>query len=358
MNGEIMDFKAVLAVVADGTTLTASQAEAAFDTIMSGDATPAQIGAFLMALRLRGETVEEIAAAARVMRAKALGITAPDNAMDIVGTGGDGSGTLNISTCSALVVAGCSIPVAKHGNRALSSKSGAADVLMALGVNIDADMRLIEKSIVEANIGFMMAPRHHSATRHVAGPRVELATRTVFNLLGPLSNPAMVNRLLVGVFAREWVTPLAHVLANLGAEQAWVVHCDGDGGATLDELASVGVNYVAALKDGKVTEFEVTPEELGLARAPLDDIKGGDGDYNAEAASRLLAGEKSAYRDTVLMTSGGALVVAGAAADLQAGIALAAASIDEGRARAALDRMIAISHEVIVEEESEDGEPS
>jgi anthranilate phosphoribosyltransferase len=359
MNGEIKDFKGVLAVVADGTTLTASQAEAAFDTIMSGDATPAQIGAFLMALRLRGETVEEIAAAARVMRAKALAIDAPDNAMDIVGTGGDGSGTLNISTCSALVVAGCGIPVAKHGNRALSSKSGAADVLMALGVNIDADMRLIEKSIREANIGFMMAPRHHSATRHVAGPRVELATRTIFNLLGPLSNPAMVNRLLVGVFAREWVTPLAHVLANLGAEQAWVVHCNGGGGATLDELTSVGVNYVAALKDGKVTEFEVTPEELGLARAPLDDIKGGDGDYNAEAASRLLAGEQSAYRDTVLMTSGGALVVAGAAVDLQAGIALAAASIDEGRARAALDRMIEISHEIIIEEEEDkDGDAS
>jgi anthranilate phosphoribosyltransferase len=353
MDGEIKNFKAVLAVVADGTTLTASQAEAAFDTIMSGDATPAQIGAFLMALRLRGETVEEIAAAARVMRAKALHVDAPDDAIDIVGTGGDGSGTLNISTCSALVVAGCGIPVAKHGNRALSSKSGAADVLMALGVNIDADMRLIEKSIREAKIGFMMAPRHHSATRHVAGPRVELATRTVFNLLGPLSNPAMVKRLLVGVFARQWVAPLAHVLANLGAEQAWVVHCDGGNGATLDELTSTGVNYVAALKDGKVTEFEVTPEELGLARAPLDEIQGGDADYNAAAVSRLLAGEKSAYRDTVLMTSGGALVVAGAAPDLKAGVALAAAAIDDGRARAALDRMIAISHEAIIEEDDE-----
>ena len=358
MTGEIKDFKAVLAVVADGTTLTASQAEAAFDTIMSGDATPAQIGAFLMALRLRGETVEEIAAAARVMRAKALPVDAPDNAIDIVGTGGDGSGTLNISTCSALVVAGCGIPVAKHGNRALSSRSGAADVLMALGVNIDADMRLIEKSIREAKIGFMMAPRHHSATRHVAGPRVELATRTVFNLLGPLSNPAMVKRLLVGVFARQWVAPLAHVLANLGAEQAWVVHCDGGGSATLDELTSTGVNYVAALKDGEVTEFEITPEELGIARAPLNEIRGGDADYNAAAVSRLLAGENSAYRDTVLMNSGGALVVAGAAPDLKAGIALAAASIDEGRARSALDRMIAISHEVIIEEEDDESEKS
>jgi anthranilate phosphoribosyltransferase len=357
MNGKIGDFKAILAIVANGTALTAAEAEAAFDTIMSGDATPAQIGGFLMALRLRGETVEEIAAAARVMRAKAVRIAAPDGAMDIVGTGGDGSGTLNISTCSALVVAGCGIPVAKHGNRALSSKSGSADVLRALGVNIDADMRLIEKSIGDARIGFMMAPRHHSATRHVAGPRVELATRTVFNLLGPLSNPAMVDRLLVGVFAHEWVAPLAHVLANLGAERAWVVCCDGGGGAALDELTSVGVTHVAALADGAVSEFDVTPEEFGLARAPLDALKGGDAEFNADAVTRLLAGEKSAYRDTVLMTSGGALVVAGAADGLQAGITLAASSIDDGRARAALDRMIAISHEEIVEDdEDEDGD--
>ena len=349
MSGEIPDFKAILAIVADGIALTAAQAEIAFDTIMSGDATPAQIGAFLMALRLRGETVDEIAAAARVMRAKAVPIRAPDDAIDIVGTGGDRSGTLNISTASALVVAGCGVPVAKHGNRALSSRSGAADVLMALGVNIDADMRLIEKSIAEAKIGFMMAPRHHSATRHVAGPRVELATRTVFNLLGPLSNPAMVRRLLVGVFAREWVEPLAHVLASLGAERAWVVH--GAGG--LDELTSTGDNYVAELNEGKVTLFEISPEDAGLTRASLDDIKGGEAEFNAEAVTRLLDGGPGAYRDTVLMTSAGALVVAGAAADFNAGIALAAASIDQGRARQALRRMVEISHEVIVEDEND-----
>jgi len=347
-----MDFKEILALVADGRELDRAQAESAFDIIMSGDATPAQIGAFLMGLRMRGETVTEIAAAATVMRAKALKIAAPPDAIDIVGTGGDRSGTLNISTASALTVAGCGVPVAKHGNRALSSKSGAADVLMALGVNIDLDMRLLEKSIAEAKIGFMMAPRHHSATRHVAGPRVELAVRTVFNMLGPLSNPAMVDRLMVGVFAPEWVKPVADVLAELGAKRAWVVH--GAGG--LDELATNGPAQVASLEAGKVETFEVTPEDAGLPRCDLEDLKGGDAEYNAEALTKLLAGEKSAYRDTVLFTSAAALIVADRAADLKEGVSIAAESIDSGRARAALDRMIEISHEVIADEEDEDGE--
>lgn len=222
MTADMDDLKQILGIVADGTPLSQAQAEQAFEIIMSGNATPSQIGAFLMALRIRGETVVEITAAAQIMRAKAVPIRAPAGAIDVVGTGGDGGGTLNISTAAALVVAGCGVPVAKHGNRALSSRSGAADVLGALGVNIDADMRLIEKSIAEAGIGFMMAPRHHSATRHVAGPRVELATRTVFNLLGPLSNPASVKRLLVGTFSRAWTEPMAEALGNLGAERAWV----------------------------------------------------------------------------------------------------------------------------------------
>jgi anthranilate phosphoribosyltransferase len=345
-----MDFKSILALAADGTEFNRDQAETAFDIIMSGDATPAQIGGFLMSLRMRGETVTEIAAAATVMRAKAIKIAAPADAMDIVGTGGDRSGTLNISTGSALTVAGCGVPVAKHGNRALSSKSGAADVLTALGVNIEADMRLIEKSIVDAKIGFMMAPRHHSATRHVAGPRVELAIRTVFNMLGPLSNPAMVKRLMVGVFAPEWVEPVAHVLHELGAERAWVVH--GEGG--LDELATNGTAKVASLEGGVVTSFDVSPEDAGLPRCDLAELKGGDAEFNAAALNALLDGKPSAYRDTVLFTSSAALIVAGKAADLKAGVALAADSIDSSKARAALDRMIEISHEVIVEDEAGD----
>lgn len=345
-----MDFKSILALVADGRELDRVQAEGAFDIIMSGDATPAQIGAFLMSLRMRGETVTEIAAAARVMRAKARKIHAPPGAIDIVGTGGDRSGTLNISTASALTVAGCGVPVAKHGNRALSSKSGAADVLMQLGVNIDADMRLIEKSIAEAKIGFMMAPRHHSATRHVAGPRVELAIRTVFNMLGPLSNPAMVDRLMVGVFSKEWVEPVARVLGELGAERAWVVH----GAGSLDELATNGPAAVATLVDGKVETFEVAPEDAGLSRCDIEELKGGDAEYNAEALTALLGGAPSAYRDTVLFTSAAALIVAGRANDLKEGVAQAAESIDTGKARAALDRMIEISHEVIVEDDEEE----
>ena len=345
-----MEFKDILGLVADGAALDPGQAETAFDIIMSGNATPAQIGAFLMSLRIRGETVTEIAAAARVMRAKAARVAAPPDAMDIVGTGGDRSGTLNISTASALTVAGCGVTVAKHGNRALSSKAGAADVLAALGVAIDADMRLIERSISEAKIGFMMAPRHHSATRHVAGPRVELAIRTIFNMLGPLSNPAMVDRLLVGVFAPEWVEPLAHVLRELGARRAWVVH----GSGRLDELATNGPAAVAALEDGEVRTFEVAPEDAGLPVCDLEELRGGDAEYNAAALRSLLAGERSAYRDTVLLTSAAALVVAERAGDLREGASIAAESIDRGDAREALRRMVEISRAPVPDEE-EDG---
>lgn len=341
MSEDFDAFKGVLGRVADGHRLSEQEAESAFDTIMTGNATPAQIGAFLMALRLRGETVDEITGAARTMRAKAARIAAPDDAIDVVGTGGDGAGTLNISTAAALVVAGCGIPVAKHGNRALSSRAGAADVLTALGVDIDAPFPSIEKSIREARIGFMMAPRHHSATRHVSGPRVELAVRTVFNLLGPLSNPAFVRRLLVGVFAPEWLEPLAEVLGRLGSERAWVVH--GAGG--LDELTSSGETRVAEWSDGAVRSFTVTAADAGLAEGSLEDLKGGTGTYNAERLGALLDGAPGTYRDSAIMTAAGSLVVAGAAGNLAEGASLAARSIDRGDARAALARMVAISNE-------------
>src|SRR5438128_2764205 len=276
MNVPAADLKPLLAEVAAGRALSESEAEAAFDIIMSGNATPSQIGAFLMGLRVRGETVDEITGAARIMRAKALAIDAPPGTIDTVGTGGDGSGRFNISTASALVVAGCGVPVAKHGNRAFSSKSGAADVLTALGVNIDADMAIVRRCLWEIGICFLMAPRHHSATRHVAPTRVELGTRTIFNLLGPLSNPAQTRRQLVGVFAPEWVVPMAEVLGRLGAEHAWVVH-----GSGIDELTTTGVTNVAAFEDGKVQTFQVVPENFGLPRARLEDIRGGEPRHNA-----------------------------------------------------------------------------
>jgi anthranilate phosphoribosyltransferase len=341
MTESLDQLKPLLATVADGKSLSEQEAEYAFEIIMTGNATPSQIGAFLMALRVRGETVDEITAAARTMRAKATHISAPDNAMDVVGTGGDGSGSLNVSTGAALVVAGCGVPIAKHGNRALSSRAGAADVLTALGVNIDCDMPLIEKSIREAGIGFMMAPRHHSATRHVAGTRVELATRTIFNILGPLSNPAEVKRLVVGVYALELVEPLAQVLGKLGAEKAWVVH----GSDGLDELTTTGPSTVASLEGGVVKTFEVSPEDAGLPLAKAEGLLGGDGTYNANAMNAMLSGEKSAFRDIVLLSASAALVVADKASDLKEGAAIAASSIDSGKAKAALEAMARITNE-------------
>ncbi len=340
MNETVNDMKPLLAKVAGGEALNASEAEAAFDIIMSGDATPAQIGAFLMALRVRGETVEEITGAVSIMRAKALKVTAPADAIDVVGTGGDASGTFNISTSAALVVAACGVPVAKHGNRALSSKSGAADVLMALGVNIEADLAVVERSIREAGIGFLMAPRYHSAMRHVAGPRTELGTRTIFNLLGPLSNPAGVTRQFTGAFARQWIEPMAQVLGNLGCERAWVVH----GSDGLDEMTTTGTSYVAELKDGEVTTFEVAPEDAGVARAAPADLKGGSPQDNAKALAALLDGAPGPYRDVVLYNAAGALVVAGKAKTLADGVALAAAAIDGGHAKATLETLIAVTN--------------
>ena len=333
------DLKPLLAHVAAGRSLSEAQAEAAFDIIMSGNATASQIGAFLMALRVRGETVEEIAGAARIMRAKALGVDAPPGAIDTCGTGGDASGSFNISTASALVVAGCGFPVAKHGNRALSSRSGSADVLTALGVNIDADFAIVRRCLWEIGIGFLMAPRHHSATRHVAPARVELGTRTIFNLLGPLSSPAKAPRQLVGVFAPEWVRPMAEVLGRLGSERAWVVH-----GSGLDELTTAGVTTVASLKDGKVETFEIVAEEIGLPRARIEDLRGGEPPHNARLMRDLLAGTGGPLRDIVLLNSGAALLVAGRAGTLEGGIELAARSLDTGAARRVLQDLVATTN--------------
>ncbi|HUT51150.1 MAG TPA: anthranilate phosphoribosyltransferase [Alphaproteobacteria bacterium] len=340
MTADSIDMKALLGLVANGECLNEAQAEAAFGIMMSGDATPAQMGAFLMALRLRGETVEEITGAVRAMRAKATPIKAPPGAIDTVGTGGDGAGTFNVSTATAFVVAGAGVPVAKHGNRAFTSKSGAADVLAALGVNLDADFKRIEQALREAGIAFMMAPRHHGAMRHVAGPRVELGVRTIFNILGPLSNPAGVKRLLIGVFAEQWLEPMATVLGRLGGERAWVVH----GSDGLDEITLTGPTHVAELKDGAVTRFEVTPEDAGLDRAAPEALKGGEPEENAETMLALLAGAAGPIRDIVTLNAAAALVVAGKADDLTTGAGLAAQSIDGGAARAALDKLVEITN--------------
>lgn len=340
MTSDMGDLKALLGRVAAGEKLSEAEAETAFDAMMSGNATPAQMGAFLMALRVRGETVEEITGAVRAMRAKALRIEAPPGAFDTAGTGGDGSGTFNISTATAIVLAGAGVPMAKHGNRNLSSHCGSADVLAALGVNIDADMALVKRSLWEAGMCFLMAPRHHSAMRHVGPTRVELGTRTIFNLLGPLSNPAGAERQLVGVFAPQWLRPMAEVLGKLGSKRAWVVH-----GSGLDELTTTGVSQIASLEDGKVTTFEMTPEEVGLKRVALADLKGGEPAANAATMHALLDGTAGAIRDIVLLNSGAGLHLAGKARDLREGIALAARTIDSGAARQALDKMVAITNE-------------
>ena len=333
MSGDIDDFRDLLAKVGNGQTLSVDEAERAFDIMTSGNATPAQMGGFLMALRVRGETADELAGGARVLRAKVQRVRAPEGAIDIVGTGGDHHGTYNVSSCSALVVAGAGIPVAKHGNRAFTSKSGAADVLNALGINLDLPIETLEKALTESNICFLMAPRHHSAMRNVAGPRVELApSRTIFNLLGPMSNPALVKRQLVGVFDRRWLRPVAEALGQLGLERALVVH--GQDG--MDELTTTTKSWAASLENGKVSEIEIAPEEIGVTRASIEQLKGGDAVHNAEEIKKVLAGEHNAFRDIVLLNSAAAIVVAGKAKDLKEGAALAAQSIDTGKAAHAL----------------------
>lgn len=332
-------FKSLIAKAATGTPLTRDEASAAFDQIMSGNATPSQIGGFLMALRVRGETVDEITAAVATMRARMVRVEAPADAVDVVGTGGDASHSLNISTCAALIVAGAGVPVAKHGNRALSSRSGAADCLMALGVKIDLAPDGIARCIREAGIGFMFAPAHHPAMKHVGPTRVELGTRTIFNLLGPLSNPAGVKRQMVGVFSGQWVEPLAAVLANLGSTHAWVVH----GSDGLDEVTGTGPSAVAELKGGRVTSFIVHPSDVGLGLCQPGDLKGGDAAHNAMQLRAVLTGARNAYRDVAALNAAAALVVSGRAATLPDGFAMATAAIDTGAAAKTLDRLVAIS---------------
>jgi anthranilate phosphoribosyltransferase len=340
MTVDMDKMKALIARVADGRSLGLEEARAAFEALMSGNATPAQMGGFLMALRVRGETIDEITGAAGVMRAKAAKIRAPADAIDIVGTGGDAIGTWNVSTATSLVVAACGVPVAKHGNRALSSRSGAADVLTVLGVNTDADFATIERAIAEARIGFMMAPRHHAAMRNVAGPRVELGTRTIFNLLGPLSNPALVRRQLVGVFAERWIEPLAATLGNLGSERAWVVH----GSDGMDEITTTGPTAIAELRGGTVRRFSIAPEDAGLPRADIADLKGGTPAENGAAIMALLGGKPGAFRDIVLLNAAAALIVAEKVQTLAEGAQLAMQAIDSGAAMATLSQLIAITN--------------
>jgi anthranilate phosphoribosyltransferase len=335
------EFRALIGKVATGATLGRDEATSAFEQMMSGEATPSQMGALLMALRVRGETVDEITGAVTAMRAKMVRVEAPPDAIDVVGTGGDASGSFNISTCAALIVAGAGIPFAKHGNRALSSKSGAADVLAALGVNIDLDPRQIGRCISEAGIGFMFAPAHHPATKNVNATRVELGTRTIFNLLGPLSNPAGVRRQMVGVFSRQWTEPLAQVLKNLGTESAWVVH----GSDGLDEITTSGPTTVTSLEAGVVRTFEISPADVGLERVKPEALRGGDAPSNAKAVEAVLEGRQSPFRDVALFNAAAALVVAGKAKNLKAGVDLAADSLDSGESQGRLDRLIVVSND-------------
>jgi anthranilate phosphoribosyltransferase len=334
------DLKSIIAKVATGATLSREEAASAFDRMMSGEATPSQLGGLLMALRVRGETIEEITGAVSAMRAKMLQVDAPAEAVDVVGTGGDGSGSVNVSTCAAFIVAGAGVPVAKHGNRALSSRSGSADVLSALGVRIDISPQQVSRCIREAGIGFMFAQAHHPAMKNVNPTRVELATRTIFNLLGPLSNPAGVKRQMVGVFSRQWVQPLAQVLKNLGSTSVWVVH----GSDGLDEITLTGPTFVAALENGVIRTFEVSPEDVGFKCVAGEALKGGDAAANAVALRNVLEGVPGPYRDVALLNAAAALVVTGRASDLKEGVSLGIRSIDEGAAAERLQRLVAASN--------------
>ncbi|MGB1872895.1 MAG: anthranilate phosphoribosyltransferase [Candidatus Puniceispirillaceae bacterium] len=311
-----------------------------FDAIMDGEVSQIQMAAFLTALKMRGERVEDIAAAASVMREKATVIDAPDGAMDIVGTGGDGIGTYNISTATAFVVAGCGVPVAKHGNKAVSSKSGAADVLSCLGINLECEMATVRRALDEAGICFLMAPRHHSAMRHVAPVRADLGLRTIFNMLGPLANPALVRRIMVGVFDPDLCVPFAKALANLGTTHAWVVH----GASGLDEVSTTGPTRVAALANGSIEEFTITPDDLGLATASIDDLRGGTPEENAASLRAVLDGVTGPYRDIVIMNAAAALVSGGHAPALPEAADRARESIGSGKALAALDSLVAVTN--------------
>ena len=334
------ELRALIQKVSGGATLTEEEIRTALDQMTAGAATPAQMGAFLMALRVRGETVEEITGAAQMLRSRMNRVEVPPDAIDIVGTGGDSHGTYNVSTCAALIAAGAGVRVAKHGNRRVSSKSGASDVLAELGVKLDVPFDTISRCVSEAGIGFLWAPQHHPAMKHWAPIRGELGIRTIFNLLGPISNPGGVKRQVVGVFSWHWVEPIAHVLNNLGARHVWVVH----GHDGLDELTTTGATDVAELKDGKIEVFEVTPADAGLLPAKLSDLRGGDEKENAAAIRDVLAGKRTPLRDIAVLNAAAALIVADKAANLMDGAALAAHAIESGAAHAALEQLVAISN--------------
>ena len=334
------ELRALIQKVSGGATLTEEEIRTALDQMTAGAATPAQMGAFLMALRVRGETVEEITGAAQMLRSRMNRVEVPPDAIDIVGTGGDSHGTYNVSTCAALIAAGAGVRVAKHGNRRVSSKSGASDVLAELGVKLDVPFDTISRCVAQAGIGFLWAPQHHPAMKHWAPIRGELGIRTIFNLLGPISNPGGVKRQVVGVFSWHWVEPIAHVLNNLGARHVWVVH----GHDGLDELTTTGATDVAELKDGKIEVFEVTPADAGLLPAKLSDLRGGDEKENAAAIRDVLAGKRTPLRDIAVLNAAAALIVADKAANLMDGAALAAHAIESGAAHAALEQLVAISN--------------
>jgi anthranilate phosphoribosyltransferase len=338
------DFSPYLERVQSGKILDTDEAALAFGAIMSGKVAEDDLADFLIALSRRGEAVSEIVGAAKAMRAAMRTIEAPPPAIDLCGTGGDGHGTFNISTATAFVVAACGVPVAKHGNRSASSRSGTADVLEHLGVKIDMAPADAENCLRETNFCFLFAPHYHTAMKHVAAVRKQLGIRTIFNLLGPLSNPAGVKRQLMGVFAPKWIMPLAEVLKDLGSEKAWLVH--GDDG--LDELTTTAATRVAVLDGGTISKRDVTPEEIGLARVPLSALKGGETPENAAALTRLLGGEHGAFRDIVILNAAGALVVADKAASLEQGTALAAEALDNGRAKDVLARVVALSQKAAV----------
>ena len=333
-------FKPMIAKVAAGAPLSAAEAETAFERILSGESTPAQTAGFLMALRVRGEAVDEIIGAVRAMRSKMLRVEGIEDAIDIVGTGGDNVGTWNVSTLAAILAASCGVKVAKHGNRAASSKSGAADVLTALNVKVGLPPDHVARCIAEAGLGFMMAPTHHASMRHVGPVRVELGTRTIFNLLGPLSNPASVKRQVVGVFSPGWLEPIAETLRELGSERVWVVH----GSDGLDELTTTGPTQVMELKGGKITPFEVTPADAGLKTSTLDELKGGDPAVNAVALKGVLQGARNAYRDIAVLNAAAGLIVAERAGTLSDAARMIEASIDSGAALKTLDKLSALSN--------------
>lgn len=334
MSGAQDEFGAMLKRAASGERLAAAEAASAFAAMMSGSVSEIRMAAFLTALAVRGPSVPEIVGAARAMRAAMTKVEAPRNAIDVCGTGGDGAGTLNVSTATAFVVAACGVPVAKHGNRAMSSRTGAADVLETLGIPINLDAESARRSLVKPGFAFLFAPSYHPAMKNVGPVRRDLGFRTVFNLLGPICNPAGVQRQLIGIYARDWLEPVAHVLADLGTEKAWIVH----GADGLDEMSTTGPTRVAMLEDGQVTVRDIVPEDAGIPRATLAALKGGTAEDNARAIRELLGGAKSAFRDIVLLNSAAALVVAGSASNLREGVARAAEAIDSGRAANALEQ--------------------